>query len=97
MEYRYGNITTLQKHQQKKYFQSSIYKLLPLKEEGYEYLNARFDSLLIQLDGFNHLFGEQAVIITIMSLLEMARHENEFAKYRGLILDAVAMVDHIKE
>lgn len=97
VEYKYGTISTSQIHQQKKYLQGSIFKLIPLKEEGYECLDARFESLLNQINGYNQLFNEQAVIITIMSLLELARHEVEFSKYRGLILDAVALVDHIEE
>ena len=36
-------------------------------------------------------------LITIISLLEYAREENDFQKYRKAILDATALVDSIKE
>ncbi len=39
----------------------------------------------------------QPEIITLMSLLEAARHETSFVKYRKAILDATALVDSIKE
>ena len=39
----------------------------------------------------------QPEIITLMSLLEAARNETNFTKYRKAILDATALVDAIKE
>lgn len=97
MEYKYGELPANQIRNQKKYFQGAIYQLIPYREEGYMFLNGRFLSLLQQLDGFNRLCNEQAVVLTIMSLLEYARFETDFAKYRKAILDAVALVNEIKE
>ncbi|MCQ2076016.1 MAG: hypothetical protein MJZ20_03135 [Bacteroidaceae bacterium] len=97
MEYKYGELSSNQIKKQKKYFQGAIYQLIPYREEGYAFLDGRFLSILQQLDGFNRLFDEQAVILTIMSLLEYARAEADFNKYRKAILDAVALVNEIKE
>lgn len=97
MTYKYGILPSEQIKQQKLYLQNSIYQLLCFKEEKYEFLDARFTSLLQQLDGLNRLFNEQPVIITIMSLLETARYEDDFIKYRKAVLDATALVDKIKD
>ena len=53
--------------------------------------------MLQQLIGFNKISGFQPEIITIMSLLEYAREEDDFSKYRKAILDACGMVERIKE
>lgn len=82
---------------EKEYFISAIFKLLPYKQDNYEYLDNYFESVLQRLIGFNKISGFQPEIITIMSLLEYAREENDFSKYRKAVLDACAMVGHIKE
>ena len=82
---------------EKDYFISAIFKLLPYKQSGYELLDRYFESVLQRLIGFNKLSGFQPEVITIMSLLEYARQENDFQKYRKAILDACGLVEHIKE
>ena len=59
---------------EKNYFISAIFKLLPYKQDGYESLDHYFESVLQRLIGFNKLSGYQPEVITIMSLLEYARH-----------------------
>lgn len=97
MVYKYGVLSPDQIKQQKVYLQNSIFQLLCFKEEKYEFLDARFMSLLQQLDGLNRLFNEQPVILTIMSLLETARYEDDFVKYRKAVLDATALVSKIED
>ena len=70
---------------------------MPYKESNYPLLDEYFDALLFRLNGLNQLFMNQTEILTLMSLLEAARHENSFKKYRKAILDATALVDSIKE
>lgn len=82
---------------EKKYFISATYKLLPYKENSYEHLNDYFESVLQRLIGFNKISGFQPEVVTIMSLLEYARQENDFKNYRKAILDACGMVELIKE
>ena len=82
---------------EKEYFTSAIYKLLPYREDKYDFLDNYFESVLQQLTGFNKITGSQPVTITIISLLEYARQEKEFNKYRKAILDACGMVKLIKE
>ena len=82
---------------EKEYLTSAIYKLLPYKESAYDYLDNYFESVLQRLIGFNKISGLQPETITIISLLEYARGENDFSKYRKAVLDACAMVGRIKE
>ena len=82
---------------EKEYFVSAIFKLLPYKQDNYEYLDNYFESVLQRLIGFNKISGLQPETITIISLLEYAREESDFIKYRKAVLDACAMVGRIRE
>ena len=82
---------------EKDYFVSAIFKLLPYKESGYEFLDNYFESVLQQLIGFNRLSGFQPVTLSVIHLLEYARHESDFQNYRKAILDACGKVKLIKE
>lgn len=93
----YAEIPPSQIAAEKKYFVSAIYKLLPYKESSYEHLNNYFESVLQRLIGFNKISGFQPEVITIMSLLEYARGEDNYDKYRKAILDACGLVKSIKE
>jgi hypothetical protein len=82
---------------EKEYFVSAIFKLLPYRQDNYEHLDNYFESVLQRLIGFNKLSGFQPEVITIISLLEYARQENDFQKYRKAVLDACGAVKLIKE
>lgn len=97
MHYKYGTIPQSQIHSEKERLKKSVFILLPYRENGYELLDQYFDSLLFRINGLNEIFMNQAEIVTLMSLLESARHEDDFKKYRKAILDATALVDSIKE
>jgi hypothetical protein len=93
----YTEVPPCQIAAEKKYFVSAIYKLLPYKEDSYEYLDNYFESVLQRLIGFNKISGNQPEVVTIISLIEYARQENDFQEYRKAILDACGMVKLIKE
>lgn len=97
MNYKYGSFSAEQIHAEKEQLKKSIFILLPYKETEYELLDKYFDSLLFRISGLNELFMYQPEVITLMSLLEAARHETSFVKYRKAILDATALVDSIRE
>lgn len=97
MNYKYGTLPSSQIQKEKKRLQDAIFILLPYKEDNYEFLDAYFVSLQQRLCGLNHLFGEQAKMLTLMSILESARYETEFSKYRKAILDACSLIDEIEE
>ena len=77
----YKEIPSSQIAAEKAYFLSAIFKLLPYKQDNYEYLDNYFESVLQRLIGFNKIIGFQPEVITIISLLEYAREENDFLKY----------------
>ena len=93
----YEEIPPSQIAAEKKYFLSAIFKLLPYKQDGYEFLDNYFESVLQRLIGFNKISGFQPEVVTIMSLLAYAREENDFQKYRKAVLDACGLVERIKE
>lgn len=93
----YEDVPSSQIAAEKQYFVSAIFKLLPYKQDNYEFLDNYFESVLQRLIGFNKISGFQPEVITIMSLLEYARGENEYKKYRKAVLDACGLVKLIKE
>ena len=93
----YDEIPPSQIAAEKQYFIAAIFKLLPYKQEQYDHLDNYFQSLLQRLIGFNKISGFQPEVLTIMSLLEYAREENDYQKYRKAILDACGLVGLIKE
>ena len=82
---------------EKTYIRSAIFKLLPYKEESYEYLNEYFGSVLQLLKGFNKISGNQPEMVSIISKIAYARDVEDFSEYRKAILDACGLVDRIKE
>ena len=93
----YTEISPGQIAAEKKYFTSAIFKLLPYKEDCYENLDNYFESVLQRLIGFNKISGGQSELLTIMSLLEYARKESDYKKYRKAVLDACGLVEFIRE
>lgn len=93
----YTEIPPYQIAAEKKYIRSAIFKLLPYKEEHYEYLDNYFSSVLQLLKGFNEISGNQPEVISIISKIAYAQKAEDFYDYRKCILDACSMVDHIKE
>lgn len=82
---------------EKKYLISAIFKLLPYREDNYKFLDNYFESVLQRLIGFNKMSGFQPEVITVISLLEYAREENDFESYRKAIFDACGLVKLIRE
>lgn len=93
----YTEIPPFQIAAEKEYFISAIFKLLPYRQNGYKYIDNYFESVLQRLKGFNRLSGFQPEVLTIISLIEYARQESDFEKYRKAILDACGTVKLIKE
>jgi hypothetical protein len=93
----YNEITPSQIAAEKTYIRSAIFKLLPYKEESYEYLDEYFGSVLQLLKGFNKISGNQPEMVSIISKIAYARDVENFDEYRKAILDACGMVERIKE
>ena len=93
----YEELSPSQIAAEKKYVCSAIFKLLPYKEESYEYLNEYFGSVLQLLKGFNKVSGNQPEMVSIISKIAYARDVEDFSEYRKAILDCCSLVDKIKE
>lgn len=93
----YTEATPSQIAAEKAYIRSAIFKLLPYKEESYEYLNEYFGSVLQLLKGFNKVSGNQPEMVSIISKIAYARDVEDFSEYRKAILDCCSLVERIKE
>ena len=93
----YTEIPPSQIAAEKEYIRSAIFKLLPYKEENYEYLDKYFSSVLQLLKGFNKISGNQPEMVSIISKVAYAQEADNFDEYRKAILDACGMVERIKE
>jgi hypothetical protein len=93
----YCDFTPSQIAAEKAYIRSAIFKLLPYKEESYEFLDSYFVSVLQLLKGFNKVSGNQPEMVSIISKIAYARDVEDFNEYRKAILDACGMVERIKE
>lgn len=90
----YGDIPQSEIEKQKQYFYGAIIGLLYLREERYEFLDRRIQTLINQISGSMKLFDSTPEILSIIAWLEDARiHPDQFRKN---ILDAANMVDKLK-
>ena len=99
---KYGEFTITQIVEHKQELHNNVLALLYMKEENCPTLDNYFSSLLWRLSGYNSIFGNQTIMVDIMSNLEEARNEAKketynHNKYRKLILDAFNMIDKLKE
>ena len=108
MLYKYGEFTSNQMSETKKYLRKRIFFLLLIvdPQTRNDYLNINvddaFNSELTKIGGMNNILFNPPELVRIMSLLEAALMEYQkecfdFGKYRKLILDAGNEVLKIKE
>lgn len=90
----YGDIPQTEIEKQKKYFYGAIISLLYLKEDNYEFLDKRIQTIINQISGSIKLFNSTPEILSIIAWLEDARVRPE--QFRKNILDAANMVDKLK-
>lgn len=108
MKHLYGNFTSNQIVKTKEALHRNVHWLLvyksPSTEQQFKNIDVDncFNSLLLRLSGLNELLGCQPVIVSILSVLQAARKENnkddfDFKVYKKLIFDAHSLIDKIKE
>lgn len=102
METKYGIFPRSQISEHKNELHDNVLTLLYMKEKECPTLDNYFSSLLWRLNGYNEIFGNQPIMIDIMSNLEEARIEAlkedyNHTKYRKLILDVFNSLDKLKE
>ena len=90
----YTEIPPSQIAAEKSYFIAAIFKLLPYKQDNYEFLDQRIQTLINQISGSMKLFDNTPEILSIIAWLEDARIHPE--QFRKNILDAANMVDKLK-
>ena len=90
----YGDIPQSEIEKQKQYLYGSMISLLYLKEENYEFLDQRIQTIINQLKGSMKLFDSTPKILSMIAWLEDARIDED--QFRKNILDAANMVDKLK-
>ena len=90
----YGDIPQSEIEKQKKYFYGAIISLLYLKEDNYEFLDQRIQTIINQIRGSMKLFDSTPKILSIIAWLEDARIDSK--QFRKNVLDAANMVDKLK-
>lgn len=90
----YGDIPQSEIEKQKQYLYGACISLLYLKEENYEFLDQRIQTLINQISGSMKLFDSIPEILSIIAWLEDARVHPE--QFRKNVLDAANMVDKLK-
>lgn len=90
----YGDIPQSEIEKQKQYLYGSMISLLYLKEENYEFLDQRIQTIINQLKGSMKLFDSTPKILSMIAWLESARIDED--QFRKNVLDAANMVDKLK-
>lgn len=78
------------------YLVSRIFKLLPLREEGLDWINY-LDSLNQELVGANEIFLERVRFIALVNKLEGLRFQNDFKHYRKNVFECITLVKSLSE
>ena len=72
-----------------------IFKLLPLKEESCNTLTENISSIIFELGGLNSLLGNKQEMITIISVLEALKCEENMKMYRSQVFKCTNLVDKV--
>lgn len=75
---------------------SQVFKLLPYKENENSLLENHFSSLLYRLTGLSELFPDFPELITVISVLEAARTQDNDRLYRKAVLDSCAILKKLQ-
>lgn len=95
MKHKYGEFSDSQTVDNETDLINQIFKLLPYKESEYVDLDYYFTTLLFRIAGLNSLLGEPSELVTVMSLLESARTEDNFKLYRKAVLDSCSLMKEL--
>lgn len=74
-----------------------VYKLLPYREENYYAIDSHFSNVLLRLSGLSNLTSDFPELVTVISILEAARTEENFYLYRKAILDSCSILKRLQE
>lgn len=88
------NFSQIQMDKQCKYLWGITLDLLYKKEENYPLLDNRIQSVINIISGHNTLFHNSSKVITICSLLEKARIDDN--QFRKCIMDSLGLIDELR-
>ncbi len=74
---------------------NQVFKLLPYKEEHCENLEHQFTTLLFRLTGLSRVLSDPE-IVTVISVLDAAKEEDDTYLYRKAILDSCSILKQIQ-
>lgn len=77
-----------------KYLWGITKDLLHKREENYELLDSRIQSVINIIAGSNPVFHESPKVMSICAHLEKARHNDE--QFRKCILDSLGLIDELR-
>ena len=78
---------------------NQIFKLLPTREEGGEWL-APLQNLIFEIAGMNELFLDQIDLFSLLCNLEALKTlkaEDDFMRYRNIIFNCLSIMTKVKE
>lgn len=76
---------------------NQVFKLLPLREANDARLDEYITNTIFRVSGTARLFDTFPEWITILSILESAREETSFYRYRKAILDSCSILRSIQK
>lgn len=71
---------------------NKIYKLLPLREEGLDWVK-HLNTIMIEISGFGSLVGVQPSLISLLAKLESLNSVRDFMSYRKTIFECLNEVE----
>jgi hypothetical protein len=77
-----------------KYLWGITKDLLHKREENYELLDSRIQSVINIIAGSNPVFHQSPKVMSICANLEKARHNDE--QFRKCILDSLGLIDELR-
>lgn len=102
MNTKYGKVSPIDYKQYLSSLNNRIWKLIPLKQEGYTSIDSCIERINRELLGFLNVYtfisnNHKDYIFSIINLLENAKVEKDFQNYRSDILRCCRLVDKLYE
>jgi hypothetical protein len=85
MNTKYGQISDNHCNSYKTELTNKIFKILPLKENDCETIEMYVESIIYELCGANYIFYSNGKLISLISLLEMIKQEQNHSIYKQKI------------
>lgn len=102
MDTKYGKVSPVDYAKYLSSLNNRIWKLIPLKQEGYTSITSCIERINRELLGFINVYtfasdNQKDYIFSIINLLENAKVEEDFQNYRSDILRCCRLIDKLHE